>query len=575
MLKIMKHLSAGMVIAGIAFLFIQVIGMLYLPYITADIISNGVVAGNASYIWSKSLIMIGMSALYFAGAISSTCLFSKISYKLGRDLRADIYRKGLSFSKYEFDKIGTSSLITRSTNDVTGVQTLVEMSCKSLIFALAVLIGGIVMSYRLSPVLSLVYMGLVPFLLIVYYVIYRFANPLYAKIQKLLDSLNLFFKEGLTGVKVIRAFTKEEQEYEKYKGVNREYTYTSIRAETIMGIFTPLITMLISLTAVIITWVAGKGVAAGTMEVGVIVGAVGYSLFILRGFGVLTTVILAIPRGLVSAKRINEVLDMPLSITGPPSGTKPTASRSGTLTFENVDFRYPGTKENALEGINLNVRQGQTLAVIGSTGAGKSSLCNLLPRLYDVEKGCIRIGGIDIRDFQQAELHDLVSFSPQKIALFLGTIRSNMLLGKPDATDDEIWAALDIAQATEFVRILDLGLDSAVEKAGGNFSGGQKQRLCIARTLIKKADIYVFDDSFSALDFKTDAMVRSAMGYKLCDAITIIVAQRINTVMNADMIAVLDNGKLAGCGNHEELKKSNPIYQEIVDSQFYKEDVAV
>ena len=419
MLKIMKRLSPGMMIAGIAFLFVQVVSMLYLPYITADIISNGVMVGDASYVWSKSLAMIGVSALYFIGAVSSTYLFSKISYKLGSDLRADIYRKALSFSKYEFDKIGTSSLITRSTNDVTAVQTLVEMSCKSLIFALAVLIGGIVMSYRLSPALSLVYMGLIPLLLIAYFVIYRFANPLYAKIQKLLDSLNLFFREGLTGVKVIRAFTKEEQEYEKYRGVNREYTHTSVTAETIMGLFIPLITMLISLTAVIITWVAGKGVAAGTMEVGVIIGAVGYSLFILRGFGVLTTVILAIPREQVSAKRINEILDMPLSITNQPSSAKHSIGHSGTLTFENVDFRYQGAEKKTLEGINFNVRQGQTLAIIGSTGAGKSSLCNLLSRLYDVENGCIRIGGTDIRDFEQTELHNLVSFSPQKTTLFL------------------------------------------------------------------------------------------------------------------------------------------------------------
>jgi len=575
MLKIIKRLSLGMMTAAIIFLFVQTGCMLYLPYITADIVNIGVMGGDVSYVWSKGFAMIGVSILCLAGTVLNMYLFSKISYKLGSDLRTDIYRKTLSFSKHEFDKIGTSSLMTRSTNDVTQVQTLVEMSCKYLIFALATLIGGIFMTYLLSPVLSMIYLGMIPFLAISYFVIYRFANPLYAKIQKLLDSLNLFFREGLTGVKIIRAFSKEEWEYEKYKAANREYTHTSIKAETIMSVFTPLITMLISLTAVIITWVAAKGTAAGTMEVGAIIGAVGYSLYILRGFGMLTTVILAVPRGLVSAKRINEVLDMPLSITNPLSVTERAIGHVNTLTFENVDFRYQGAEKKTLEGISFNVRQGQTLAIIGSTGAGKSSLVNLLSRLYDVEKGCICIDGTDIRDFEQTGLHNLVSFSPQKTTLFLGTVRSNMLIGKPDATDEEIWTALDMAQATEFVRALDNGLDSVVEKAGGNFSGGQKQRLCIARTLLKNADIYVFDDSFSALDFKTDANVRHAMQSKLLGSITVIVAQRISTVMDADMIAVLDNGKLAGLGTHEKLKESNPVYQEIIDSQFHKEGIAI
>lgn len=575
MLKFIKRLSPGLMILGIVFVFIQVASMLYMPYITADIVNIGVMGGNISYIWSKGFLMIGMTVLYLFSAALQLYLFSKMSFKLGSDLRADIFRKTLNFSKHEFDKLGTSSLVTRSTNDVTQVQNLVEMICKYLFFSLVVLFGGIFMTYLLSPVLSLIYLGAVPFLAISYYVIYRFANPLYEKMQKLLDALNRFFREGLTGVKIIRAFAKEEQEYEKYKAANREYTHTSVTAETIMSVFIPLITMLISMTAVIITWVAGKGINAGTMEVGAIIGAVGYAVAILRGFGMLTTVVLAIPRGRVSAKRINEVLDMPLSITDPLSDSERVIGHGGTLTFEKVDFRYQGASMRTLMGVDFNVRQGQTLAIIGSTGAGKSSLVNLLSRLYDVENGCIRIGGIDVREFKQKELHNLVSFSPQKATMFLGTVRSNMLLSEPDATDNEIWAALDIAQATEFVRELPKGLDSAVEKAGGNFSGGQKQRLCIARTLLKNASIYVFDDSFSALDFKTDANVRAAMRSKLCNAITVIVAQRISTVMDADMIAVLDNGKLVGLGTHEKLKESNPVYQEIIDSQFHKEDVAV
>jgi len=283
-------------------------------------------------------------------------------------------------------------------------------------------------------------------------------------------------------------------------------------------------------------------------------------------------VILAIPRGQISAKRINEVLDMPIGINDPEQAVK---SENSTLTFENVDFRYQGAERKTLENINLTVTGGQTLAIIGGTGDGKTALVNLISRLYDVEKGSVKIGGTDIRDMEQKTLHGLVSYSPQKSTLFFGTIRSNMLMGKPDATDGEIWAALDMAHATEFICTLPGGLDGAVEKGGGNFSGGQKQRLCIARALLKDASIYVFDDSFSALDFKTDGEVRRAMRGKLKDAITVIVAQRIGTVMDADAIAVLDNGKLAGFGSHEELKATNPVYRQIIDSQFYKEEAAV
>lgn len=572
MFKIIKRLPIMMSLIAIGFLIIQIICALYLPRVTADIVNVGVRTSNISYIWSKGYLMIGLSVFSLLGALCNTYLFSRISYALGGELRADIYRKVLSFSKNEFDKIGTSSLITRNTNDVTQVQTLVEGGLKFLILAPAMLIGGIIMTWMLNPTLGLIFLCTVPILSVVYFVIYRYASPLYAKMQKLLDTLNLFFREGLTGVKVIRAFGKENQEYEKYKNVNQEYTRNYVKAGTIMSVSIPLVTMLVSLATVLIVWVGGKGVGDGTIETGAIMAAISYSIQILMGFAMLTNVILSIPRGQISAKRIYEVMDMPLSVKEPDQ-----ASSAGktSLIFENVDFRYQGAEKKTLEDISFTVQGGQTLAIIGSTGDGKSSLVNLISRLYDVEKGCIRIGGTDIRDMEQRKLRDLVSFTPQKSTLFFGTIRSNMLEGKSDATDDEIWAALDMAQATEFIRTLPEGLDSPVEKGGGNFSGGQKQRLCIARALLKNAFIYVFDDSFSALDFKTEGAVRSSMGAKLKDSITIIVAQRISTVMNADVIVVLDNGKIAGLGNHETLKETNPVYQEIIDSQFYREEKAV
>jgi len=572
MFKIVKRLPIALSVIAIGFLIVQIICSLWLPLVTADIVNIGIKTSDTAYIWSKGYLMIALSVCSMIGAICNTFLFSRISYKLGGELRSDIYHKVLRFSKNEFDKIGTSSLITRNTNDVTQVQTLVEGGLKFLIMAPAMLIGGIIMTALLSPTLALVFLCAVPFLAISYFVIYRFASPLYDKMQRLLDSLNQFFREGLTGARVIRAFGKEGSEYEKYKAVNREYTKNYITAGTIMSVSIPLVTMLVSLATVIIVWVGGKGAESGTIEVGSIMSAISYSIQILMGFGMLTNVILAIPRGQISAKRINEVLDMPISINDPDQAVK---AEKSTLIFENVDFRYQGAERKTLENINLTVTGGQTLAIIGGTGDGKTALVNLISRLYDVEKGSVKIGGTDIRDLEQKTLHGLVSYSPQKSTLFFGTIRSNMLMGKPDATDGEIWAALDMAHATEFIRTLPGGLDSAVEKGGGNFSGGQKQRLCIARALLKDASIYVFDDSFSALDFKTDGEVRRGMRGKLKDAITVIVAQRIGTVMDADAIAVIDNGKLAGLGSHEELKATNPVYRQIIDSQFYKEEAAV
>jgi ATP-binding cassette subfamily B protein len=567
MLKIIKRLPLGSCLIAIGFLVVQIITSLWLPLVTADIVNVGIRTGDTGYIWSKGYEMIALSVVSLIGAIFNTLLFSRISYKLGGELRGDIYRKALKFSKHEFDKIGTSSLITRNTNDVTQVQTLVEGGLKFMIMAPAMLIGGIVMTALLSPTLALIFLCAVPFLTVSYVVVFRFASPMYAKMQKLLDNLNQFFREGLTGARVIRAFGKENQEFEKYKAVNREYTKSSISTGTIMSVAMPLITMIISLATLLVVWFGGKGVSLGSIELGSIMSAISYSLQILMGFAMLAGIILSIPRGQISAKRINEVLDMPISIN---DGGKAHVSDNPTLVFENVDFRYRGAERKALENISLKVKQGQTLAIIGSTGDGKSSLVNLIARFYDAERGSVKIGGVDVRELEQKTLHDLVSFSPQKSTLFFGTIRSNMLTAKPNATDDEIWDALKTARADDFVSDLDV----AVEKGGGNFSGGQKQRLCIARALLKDAAVYIFDDSFSALDFKTDSEIRRAMRGKLKGAIAVIVAQRIGTVMNADIIAVLDGGKLVGLGTHNELAGNNRVYKEIIDSQFKEEATA-
>jgi ABC-type multidrug transport system fused ATPase/permease subunit len=560
---ILKRLPPALVTAAIVCLLVQIGGSLYLPYVTADIINKGVMTGNVSYIWSKGISMMALSFCSLLGALGNVLIFSQVSYKLGGELRSEMYRKVLSFSKYEFDQFGASTLMTRNTNDVMQVQNLVEMGLKFILLSLSMLVGGIVMTALLSPKLALIYLAAVPFLAAAAFVVYRFASPLYARIQQLLDTLTMFFREGLTGVKVIRAFNSEDKEYKKYKTANEEYTKTAIRAGTVMSLFFPLIILLISLSTIGVVWIGGKAVAAGTMEIGSIMGAIGYAVQILMGFGMIANVILAISRSQISAARINEVLSMPLYINDPTNSSEPD---KGALCFEQVDFRYPGAEKKTLENISLTVKEGQTLAIIGSTGDGKSSMVNLIGRLYDVEKGRITIGGTDIRALSQAKLHEVVSMAAQKSILFMGTVRENMLLSKQDATDDEIWAALTMASAAEFIT----GLDQVVAKNGGNFSGGQKQRLCIARTLLKDAQIYIFDDSFSALDIKTDVQIRTAMKAKLKAAITVIVAQRISTVINADVIVVLEKGKFAGFGSHEQLSLSNSVYQEIMDSQYYK-----
>lgn len=570
--QIIRRLPISGALLAILFLFIQMGGSLALPYVTAQIVDHGIMTGDTGYVMTQGAVMIGLSLVSLFGAAVNTLLFSRISYKLGEELRADIYRKTLQFSKREFDRFGASSLVTRNTNDVTQVQNLVEMGLKFLILAPLQLIGGIVMTWMLSPSLALIAMCTIPCLAAATIVIYRFAGPLYTRMQIYLDKLNLYFREGLTGVKVIRAFCREQADYEKYKEMNGSYTGTSIKAGTIMSFFMPVFSMCINFATLAIVWIGGKFAAEGSMEVGAIIGAISYSAQILMGFAMLTQVILGVPRGQASAKRIYEVLDMPLAVRNPGEEGKET-DETVSLTFENVDFRYPGAEKKTLSGIGFTVRGGQTLAVIGSTGDGKSTLVNLISRLYDVERGQVRLNGVDVRDLMQSTLHDKVSFVPQVSTLFLGTIRSNLLLGKPDATDEEIWAALSMAQADEFVCTLKDGLDSRVEKAGGNFSGGQKQRLCIARALLKQADVYVFDDAFSALDFKTDAAVRTSMRERTKKAVTVIVAQRISTVMNADLIAVLDGGALAGLGTHDELKEVNPVYRQILDSQTYKEAV--
>lgn len=567
MLKIIHRLPRGAVSVAIFFLLVQVFCSLYLPTLTASIINNGVIKGDVGYIWRQGLLMTIFSVISLVAALGNTGVAAKIAYGLGSGLRFDLFRKTTDFGSDEFDKIGPASLITRNTNDVTQVQALVEMGLKFLIMAPLYLLGGIVLSWRLSPRLSLAFICAAPFITLACVLVFRAANPLFLQMQTKLDQLNLIFREGLTGSKIIRAFNRGAWEDKRYLHANAEYTQKAVRVNVLMGFLMPVTTIFMSIAAIAITWMGALEVGRGRMEIGTVIGIITYSTQIQIGFLILANIINLIPRGQTSARRIHEVLDMQTAIR---DAAKPRPLDTGNvrIAFNNVSFRYNGADECALKDVSFTLERGQSLAIIGGTGAGKSTLLNLLTRFYDVTAGQIEICGADIRTVAQHTLRAAVSLAPQQSFLFAGTIRDNILMGNPAAADDAIWQALEMARAAGFVRRLAGGLDGVVAKGGGNFSGGQKQRLNIARALIKKAPVYAFDDSFSALDFKTDAQIRAAIKPVLKDAVTLIVAQRVSTVIHADVIMVMEHGQVTGLGRHDQLAADNRVYREILQSQF-------
>lgn len=573
MLKLAKRMSFWAVAGAVVFMIIQVVSDLYLPTLTADIINNGVAKGDTDYIWSVGFKMLGFSLISIAAATGNVFLAARQSQKLGKTLRSEIYTKVTNFSNDEIDEIGTASLITRTTNDVIQIQNVVMMFLRMMIMAPIMLIGASFLAYSKDGQLTQIFLYVLPILAIFIGVVMFFAVPLFKAIQKKTDKLNLVFREGLTGIRVIRAFNRSKSETERFAEANKDFMDTSIKVNTIMSLMLPVMTFIMSGTNIAIIWFGGQYIGNGTLEVGNLLAFMTYAMQILMSFMMLSMVFIFIPRGQASAVRINEVLNMDSKIKDPENPAKLTAEKQGTLDFNHVDFRYTGAENLALKDIDFHGKNGQTIAIIGGTGSGKSTLSNLLGRFYDVENGSIEINGVDIRQMKQQDLRDAVGYVPQKAMLFTGTIRENLKYGNPDATDEELWHALEIAQSKNFVAAMPEGLDSYVEQGGGNFSGGQKQRLCIARALVKKADIYVFDDSFSALDFKTDAALRKALKPETRESVVVLVAQRISTVIDADIILVLDEGQLVGQGTHEDLKATNETYQEIINSQLRGEEI--
>ena len=571
MVKLMRrNLDWWAIITATIFLGFQVVCDLSLPNLTSNLINNGVAKGNVGYIWQIGLQMLGLTLVGIFAAAGNVYFASTQAQKMGARLRGKIFKKVLSFGNYEMDKFGSSSLITRTTNDVMQIQNVTIMMLRMMIMAPLMLIGASVMAYFNEKRLTSIFLVSIPILLIAIGCAMYFAVPLFQKLQKQIDRINLIFREGLTGVRVIRAFRQDKFEQERFDRANKDYTETGIKVFSIVSLMFPIMTLVLNVTNMGIIWFGAKLIANHEMQVGNLVAFMTYASMILFSFMMLSMIFVLVPRAEAAAKRINAVLEIENSINDAESEIGRDSDKlQASLEFKNVSFRYRGAEDLALDNLSVDVKAGETLAIIGGTGSGKSTLINLIPRLYDVNSGEVLVDGNDVRKYSLHDLHDKVAFVQQKAVLFKGTIRSNLLIGNPEATEEDMWKALEIAQAKDFISDLPDGLDAVVEQGGDNFSGGQKQRLAIARAIIKPASIYVFDDSFSALDFKTDAKLRLALRQdeRISKAIIVIVAQRISTVTGADHIVVLDEGKVVGQGIHKELLADNTTYQEIVESQ--------
>ena len=571
MVKLMRrNLDWWAIITATIFLGFQVVCDLSLPNLTSNLINIGVAKGNVGYIWQIGLQMLGLTLVGIFAAAGNVYFASTQAQKMGARLRGKIFKKVLSFGNYEMDKFGSSSLITRTTNDVMQIQNVTIMMLRMMIMAPLMLIGASVMAYFNEKRLTSIFLVSIPILLIAIGCAMYFAVPLFQKLQKQIDRINLIFREGLTGVRVIRAFRQDKFEQERFDRANKDYTETGIKVFSIVSLMFPIMTLVLNVTNMGIIWFGAKLIANHEMQVGNLVAFMTYASMILFSFMMLSMIFVLVPRAEAAAKRINAVLEIENSINDAESEIGRDSDKiQASLEFKNVSFRYRGAEDLALDNLSVDVKAGETLAIIGGTGSGKSTLINLIPRLYDVNSGKVLVDGNDVRKYSLHDLHDKVAFVQQKAVLFKGTIRSNLLIGNPEATEEDMWKALEIAQAKDFISDLPDGLDAVVEQGGDNFSGGQKQRLAIARAIIKPASIYVFDDSFSALDFKTDAKLRLALRQdeRISKAIIVIVAQRISTVTGADHIVVLDEGKVVGQGTHKELLADNTTYQEIVESQ--------
>jgi ATP-binding cassette, subfamily B, multidrug efflux pump len=556
-------------------LLIGAIGNLTLPDLNADIIDQGVAKGDTDYILRTGAVMLGVTAILAVASVLAVYFGAQVAMRFGRDVRSAIFTKVETFSQVEVNRFGSASLITRNTNDVQQVQTLVFVALTVMISAPILIVGGVIMALRTDVPLSGLLLVILPLMAGVIGLVMSRAIPLFQAVQAKLDRINQVMRETLAGVRVIRAFVRTEHEEERFDVANRDLFETSIRVNRLFAITLPTMTAIFNLSTVAVVWFGAMRVDAGELQIGGLTAYLQYLSQIL--FAVLTAVFLFIlvPRAAVSAGRIQEVLRTEPDIVDPAEPIPfPTQGKPGLVEFRDVEFRYPGAEQSVLHAISFEAKPGETTAIIGSTGSGKTTLVNLIPRLYDATEGSVLIDGVDVRTLDREVLWGRIGFIPQKAFLFSGTVASNLRFGDEAATDDELWRALEIAQGRDFVEAMEGGLEASITQGGTNVSGGQRQRLAIARALVKRAPIVVFDDSFSALDFSTDARLRAALRKELGHVTVIIVAQRVGTIRNADRIIVLDAGQVVGSGTHDELLRTNETYQEIVYSQLSHDEAA-
>lgn len=552
---------------------LQSLAELYLPTLMADIVNDGIVKGDVPYIWQIGGWMLVIAIAGTACSVIASYLSSRTAGGFAKQLRSRVFRHVENFSLQEFDKLGTASLITRTTNDITQVQNVLTMMLRMMIMAPMMCIGGIFMAVSQDAKLSTIFLVVLPVLAGAIALIGAKGLPLFKQIQKKLDRLNLVLREQLTGIRVVRSFNRGEHERVRFNGANTDLRDASIKVNVLMATLMPVMMLVMNFSMIAILYFGGQRIDSGNMDIGSLIAFIQYAMQIMFSLIMVSIIFVMIPRASASAERINEVLDMQPDLSDPEQ-PRSMKSLQGTIEFDNVTFRYPGAENAALSGISFTARPGETTAIIGGTGSGKSTLLSLIPRFYDVTEGSVRVNGTDVRELSQEDLRAKIGFVPQKAVLFTGTIAENIRHGKDDATMEEVIHAARTAQAENFISEMKDGYDSLIAQGGNNVSGGQKQRLSIARALVRRPEVYIFDDSFSALDFKTDAKLRAALKSETTEAAVLIVAQRVSTVMDADRILVMDEGRIVGSGTHKELLANNEVYREIVSSQLTEEEIA-
>ncbi|MFH8366418.1 ABC transporter ATP-binding protein [Streptomyces sp. NPDC018031] len=554
---------------------VQTLATLYLPSLNADIIDNGVVQGDTGYILRIGGLMTAVTLLQILCSVGAVYYSARTAMALGRDVRAAVFDRVQSFSAREMGRFGAPSLITRTTNDVQQVQMLCLMAFTLMVSAPIMCVGGIVMALDQDVPLSGLLLLIVPVLGTVVVLLVRRMRPLFRGMQERIDTVNRVLREQITGIRVIRAFVRDRHERERFEVANAELLDVSLRAGRLMALLFPALMLVVNAAGVAVVWFGGHRIDSGDMEIGALTAFLSYLMQILMSVMMATFMFMMVPRAEVCAERIQEVLDTGTSVVPPSTPVRPAAgTRRGLLEMTGVEFRYPGAEEPVLRDVSLIARPGRTTAVIGSTGSGKSTLLGLVPRLFDATGGSVRVDGVDVRDLDPEALSGAIGLVPQKPYLFSGTVASNLRYGRPDATDEELWQALETAQAKDFVAAMEGGLEAPIAQGGANVSGGQRQRLAIARALVRRPSIYLFDDSFSALDYATDARLRAALAAGTEDATVVIVAQRVSTIRDADRIVVLDEGRVVGTGTHTELMTDNETYREIVLSQLTEQEAA-